>query len=81
MLGASETTDLSREEAAGSQQLPLYLLQRDSIFHTHSWLLIAYDKRDNFLSCLGCVTDWQQETRGLFLWPELWYMPAGHFAH
>jgi len=28
---------------------------------------IAYHERDNFLSCLGCVTDWQQETRGLFL--------------
>ena len=30
-------------------------------------LLIAYHERDNFLSCLGCVTDWQQETRGLFV--------------
>jgi hypothetical protein len=28
---------------------------------------ITYHERDNFLSCLGCVTDWQQETRGLFL--------------
>jgi hypothetical protein len=28
---------------------------------------IAYHERDNFLSCLDCVTDWQQETRGLFL--------------
>jgi hypothetical protein len=33
--------------------------------------LIAYYEVDNFLSCLGCVTDWQQETRGLFLWPRL----------
>ena len=23
------------------------------------------------------MTDWQQETRGLFLWPELWDMPVG----
>src|SRR5437667_10420886 len=29
--------------------------------------LIAYHEPDNSLSCLGCVTDWQQETRGLFL--------------
>ncbi len=29
--------------------------------------LIAYHRPDNSLSCLGCVTDWQQETRGLFL--------------
>ena len=29
--------------------------------------LIAYHESDNSLSCLGCVTDWQQETRGLFL--------------
>jgi hypothetical protein len=33
-------------------------------------LLIAYHQHDNSLSCLGCVTDWQQETRGLvvLLW-------------
>jgi hypothetical protein len=42
-------------------------------FHSR-WLLMAYHELDNCLSCLGCVTDWQQETRGLFLLPEL----AGH---
>ncbi len=29
--------------------------------------LIAYPRSDDSLSCLGCVTDWQQKTRGLFL--------------
>jgi hypothetical protein len=28
---------------------------------------MAYHDLNNFSSCLGCVTDWQQETRGLFL--------------
>src|SRR5579864_3455938 len=28
----------------------------------------AYHFANNIPSCLGCVTDWQQETRGLFLW-------------
>jgi hypothetical protein len=34
-------------------------------FHSR-WPLMAYHELDNCLSCLGCVTDWQQETRGLF---------------
>jgi hypothetical protein len=33
--------------------------------HFHSgWAVgMAYHCADNILSCLGCVTDWQQETR------------------
>ena len=46
------------------------MLRKGERFSQPFWPLIAYHERDNFLSCLGCVTDWQQETRGLFLWPE-----------
>jgi hypothetical protein len=31
----------------------------------------AYHRYDNISSCLGCVTDWQQETRSLFVWSRV----------
>jgi hypothetical protein len=36
-------------------------------FHGHFDRRSLMIEPDNFLCCLGCVTDWQQETRGLFL--------------
>jgi hypothetical protein len=32
---------------------------------------MAYHRFDNISSCLGCVTDWQQGTRSLFLLPSV----------
>jgi hypothetical protein len=48
-------------------QSPLRSDYRTGRISTQNGPPIAYYRHDNSESCLGCVTDWQQETRGLFL--------------
>jgi len=46
--------------------------------HFHSgWAVGWRIAPTNVLSCLGCATDWQQETRGLFLWSRVGDTPLG----